>query len=191
MIAAVPSPSADLDLPLSPLPDALAEADAVASGFANVHLLQGSQATANAIAAGLPNAQLFHFAGHALTSASHSGLLLSDSFLSADELRKIPISRLRLAVLSACETQDGSTGEGGDGDGLVRVFLAAGVPNVVASRWSVDSSATRQFMELFYQSLLGGRSVADSIRQAQASLRSRSGMSHPYYWAAFTTFGLV
>jgi tetratricopeptide (TPR) repeat protein len=50
MIAAVPSPSADLDLPLSPLPDALAEADAVASGFANVHLLQGSQATANAIA---------------------------------------------------------------------------------------------------------------------------------------------
>ena len=191
MIAAVPSPSADLDLPLSPLPDALAEADAVASGFANVHLLQGSQATANAISAGLPNAQLFHFAGHALTSASHSGLLLSDSFLSADELRKIPISRLRLAVLSACETQDGSTGEGGDGDGLVRVFLAAGVPNVVASRWSVDSSATRQFMELFYQSLLGGRSVADSIRQAQASLRSRSGMSHPYYWAAFTTFGLV
>jgi CHAT domain-containing protein/tetratricopeptide (TPR) repeat protein len=191
MIAAVPSPVADLDLPLSPLPDALAEAEAVANGFTNVHFLQGSQATANAIAAGLPNAQLFHFAGHALASASHSGLLLSDSFLSAEELRKIPISRLRLAVLSACETQDGSTGEGGDGDGLVRVFLAAGVPNVVASRWSVNSSATRQFMKLFYQSLLGGRSVADSIRQAQASLRSRSGMSHPFYWAAFTTFGLV
>src|SRR5208283_4621002 len=66
MIAAVPSPTADLDLPLTPLPDALAEADAVASGFAHVNLLEGSQATANAIAAGLPNAQLFHFAGHAL-----------------------------------------------------------------------------------------------------------------------------
>jgi len=191
MIAAVPSPAADLDLPLNPLPDALAEADTVARGFANAHLLQGSQATANAIAAGLPNAQLFHFAGHALASTSHSGLLLSDSFFTARDLRKIPISKLRLAVLSACETQDGSVPEGGDGDGLVRVFLAAGVPNIVASRWSVDSSATRQFMELFYQSLLGGRSVADSIRQAQVSLRSRQGMSHPHYWAAFTTFGLV
>jgi CHAT domain-containing protein/tetratricopeptide (TPR) repeat protein len=191
MIAAVPSPAADLDLPLSPLPDALAEADAVASRFSNAHLLQGSQATANAIAAGLPNAQLFHFAGHASASASHSGLLLSDSFLSAGDLRKIPISRLRLAVLSACETQDEFRSEGGDGDGLVRVFLAAGVPNVVASRWNVNSSATRQFMELFYQSLLGGHSVADSIRQAQLSLRSRNGMSHPFYWAAFTAFSLV
>jgi CHAT domain-containing protein/cytochrome c-type biogenesis protein CcmH/NrfG len=191
MIAAVPSPAADLYSPLNPLPDALAEADAVASGFVSVHLLQGGQATAKAIADGLPNAQLFHFAGHALASASHSGLLLSDSFLSAAELRRIPISKLRLAVLSACETQDYSAGEGGDGDGLVRVFLAAGVPNVVASRWSVDSSATRQFMELFYQNLLAGSSVADSIRQARISLRSRSGMSHPFYWAAFTDFGLV
>jgi CHAT domain-containing protein len=191
MIAAVPAPAADLYSPLNPLPDAVSEADAVASEFVSVQLLQGSRATAKAIADGLPNAQLFHFAGHALTSANQSGLLLSDSFLSAGNLRKIPLSKLRLAVLSACETQDYSTVEGGDGDGLVRVFLAAGVPNVVASRWNVDSSATRQFMELFYQNLLAGHSVADSIRQAQASLRLRRGMSHPFYWAAFSTFGLV
>ena len=191
MIAAVPAPAADLYSPLNPLPDAVAEADAVASRFVSVQLLHGSQATVKAISDGLPNAQLFHFAGHALASASHSGLLLSDSFLSAGDLRKIPISRLQLAVLSACETQDYSAGDSGDSEGLVRVFLAAGVPNVVASRWSVDSSATRQFMELFYQNLLDGRSVADSIRKAQISLRSHIGMSHPFYWAAFSAFGLV
>ena len=190
-IAAVPSPSPDLDLQLSPLPDALEEADAVARGFVSAQVLKGDQATAKAISSGLSNSQLFHFAGHALGSAGHSGLLLSDSFLSAEELRKVPVPRLRLAVLSACETQDDSTSEGGDGEGLVRVFLAAGVPNVVASRWSVDSSATRQFMELFYQNLLAGRDVADAIRQAQVSLRSRNGMSHPFYWAAFSAFGLV
>jgi CHAT domain-containing protein len=190
-VAAVPSPSPDLDLPLSPLPDALEEADAVAHGFVGAQLLKGDQATAKAISSALSNSQLFHFAGHALASAGHSGLLLSDSFLSAEELRKIPVSRLQLAVLSACDTQDDSTGEGGDGDGLVRVFLAAGVPNVVASRWSVDSSATRQFMELFYQNLLAGRTVADAIRQAQISLRARNGMSHPFYWAAFSAFGSV
>jgi CHAT domain-containing protein len=191
LIAAVPAPAADLYSLLTPLPDAVAEADAVASRFVSVQLLHGSQVTVKAIADGLPNAQLFHFAGHALASASHSGLLLSDSFLRAGDLRKIPISRLQLAVLSACETQDYSAGDSGDSDGLVRVFLAAGVPNVVASRWNVDSSATRQFMELFYQNLLDGRSVADSIRKAQVSLRSHSGMSHPFYWAAFSAFGLV
>jgi CHAT domain-containing protein len=190
-VAAVPSPSQAFDLPLSPLPDALQEADAVAREFVGAQLLKGDQATAEAISSRLSNSQLFHFAGHALASAGHSGLLLSDSFLSAEELRKVPVPKLGLAVLSACETQDGSTGEGEDGDGLVRVFLAAGVPNVVASRWSVDSSATRQFMELFYQNLLAGHDVAFSIRQAQVSLRSRNGMSHPYYWAAFSAFGLV
>ena len=191
MIAAVPSSSAAMELPVTPLPDALAEGDAVARDFPNAHFLRSGEATASAVSAGLPNAELFHFAGHAMASSRHSGLLLSDSFLNAAALRKIPLSRLRLAVLSACDTQDGSAGGVGDADGLVRVFLAAGVPNVVASRWSVDSAATRQFMELFYRELLNGHSVADAIRQAQAGLRSRNGMTHPYYWAAFSTFGLV
>ena len=186
LIIAVPTSSADAMQTLTPLPDALAEADAVASGFSNTSVLRASQVTADAIAANLPSAQVFHFAGHAVLSARHSGLLLADSFLSAADLRKMSLRNLRLAVLSACQTQDGS-----GGDGLVRVFLAAGVPDVVASRWSVNSAATREFMDFFYRNLLAGHSVADSIRQAQISLRSRRGMSHPFYWAAFTSFGSV
>ena len=63
--------------------------------------------------------------------------------------------------------------------------------NVVASRWNVNSAATRQFMKLFYRALLDGSSVADSIHQAQIGLRSTQGMAHPYYWSAFAAFGLT
>src|SRR5208282_6745405 len=109
----------------------------------------------------------------------------------ASALKRTSLSRMQLAVFSACDTQDGSTGGIYEADSMVRIFLRAGVPHVVASRWNVDSAATRQFMSLFYRALLEGSSVAESIHQAQVGLRSISGMTHPYYWSAFTNFGLV
>lgn len=96
---------------------------------------------------------------------------------------------MQLAAFSACDTQDGSDGGLFDTDSLAGVFLRAGVPHVIASRWRVDSAATRQFMNLFYQALLGGDSVGESIHKAQIGLRSTPGMAHPYYWSAFTAFG--
>ena len=79
---------------------------------------------------------------------------------------------MQLAVFSACDSQDGADGGPFDADSLAGVFLRAGVPHIVASRWKVNSAATRQFMNLFYQALLGGDSVSNSIHQAQTALRS-------------------
>jgi CHAT domain-containing protein len=137
----------------------------------------------------LRGASVFHFAGHALSSSSRTGLLLSDGLLTASSLGQQDLARMRLAVLSACDTQTGSAGGVGDPDSLVRAFLRAGVSHVVASRWSVDSTATRLFMDSFYRALLKGTTVAESIQQAQSTLRSHPDMAHPYYWAAFATFG--
>jgi CHAT domain-containing protein len=153
--------------------------------------MSGSQVTIEALISQLPGASVLHFAGHAINSQQHSGLLLSDGLLGASSLKKTSLTRIQLAVFSACDTQDGSTGRIYDVDGLVRVFLRAGVPHVVASRWNVNSAATRQFMNLFYRALLDGNSVAESVHRAQVGLRSISGMTHPYYWSAFTNFGLV
>ena len=126
-----------------------------------------------------------------MSSPQQSGLLLSDAWLSASSVKGVSLSRMQLAVFSACDTQDGNAGGTASADSLVRFFLRAGVAHVVASRWNVDSSATRQFMELFYAALLDGSTVAESMRQAQTQLRSRPGMAHPYYWSAFTAFGAV
>jgi CHAT domain-containing protein/cytochrome c-type biogenesis protein CcmH/NrfG len=191
LIAAVPVSGVGDARSLLPLPDALSEAEMVAHGFNAPNLMSGSQVTTEALISQLPGASVLHFAGHAISSQQHSGLLLSDGLLGASSLKKTSLTRIQLAVFSACDTQDGSTGRIYDVDGLVRVFLRAGVPHVVASRWNVNSAATRQFMNLFYRALLGGNSVAESIHQAQVGLRSISGMTHPYYWSAFTNFGLV
>lgn len=191
LVAAVPVSAAPDAVSLTPLADAVPEGQMVAQSFSSAHLIASGQATTDALVSGLENASVFHFAGHAVISVQYSGLLLSDALLDASLLKKASLARMQLAVFSACDTQDGSSGRVYDGDSLVRVFLGAGVPHVVASRWNVDSAATRQFMNLFYRALLHGNTVADSIHQAQIGLRSAAGMAHPYYWSAFTAFELI
>jgi CHAT domain-containing protein/tetratricopeptide (TPR) repeat protein len=191
-LVAVVSTSGAVDYSsVAPLPDALPEGEMVAQGFKAARLLAGNTATVGSILSELPSASVFHFAGHAISSQQLSGLLLSDAVLTASSLEKTSLSRMQLAVFSACDTEEDSAGGIADSDSLVRVFLSAGAGHVVASRWNVDSVATRQFMELFYRALLAGNTVSASMQKAQSSLRSRPGMSHPYYWSAFTAFGAV
>jgi CHAT domain-containing protein len=191
LVAAVPFSAAPEAVSLTPLADAMPEGEMVAQSFDSAQLIAGGQATTDAMVPRLENASIFHFAGHAVSSTQHSGLLLSDALLDSASLRKASLARVQLAVFSACDTQDGSSGRVYDGDSLVRVFLRARVPHVVASRWNVDSAATRQFMSLFYRALVQGHTVADSIHRAQTGLRSAAGMAHPYYWSAFTAFELI
>lgn len=174
---------------LPPLPDATAEGRFVAQNFRSARLLSAKEGTAKAVLSLLPNASIFHFAGHAINSSQHAGLLLSDSLLTASSLGQTSLSKLQLAVMSACATENGSSGGSYDADSLVRVFLRAGVPHVVASRWNVDSTSTQHFMTLFYRALLEGNSIPDSVHRAQIGLRSAPVMTHPFYWMAFTSFG--
>ncbi len=191
LIAAVSSSSFESGASLPPLPDADSEGEMVAHEFRSTHMLLARNATTSAVVSLLPSVTVFHFAGHALNSQQQAGLLLSDSLLTVSSLQKVDLSRMRLAIFSACDTQGGSNGTASDFDSLVSVFLRAGVPDVVASRWNVDSVATRQFMDFFYRALLKGSTPVEAIHQAQSGLRSLPGTVHPYYWSAFSSFGLV
>jgi CHAT domain-containing protein/cytochrome c-type biogenesis protein CcmH/NrfG len=186
LIAAVPTPSRPLDPPVVPLADAVDEGAEVASLFRSATLIKGRDATVNRIRVMLPDATIFHFAGHAINSSGHAGLMLSDALLSVSSLNQARFPKLQLAVFSACDTQDGSMGGVNDPDSLVRAFLSAGIPRVIASRWNVDSVSTRHFMSLFYQDLLQGRSVTQALFRAQTALRNHPETSHPFYWSAFT-----
>lgn len=186
LIAAVPTSSRLSDPPVVPLTDATDEGAEVASMFRSAMLIKGRDATVDRIRVMLPDAMVFHFAGHAINSSGHAGLLLSDALLSVTSLNQTRLPKMQLAVFSACDTQDGSLGGINDPDSLVRAFLGAGIPQVIASRWNVDSASTRHFMNLFYQDLLQGRSVTQALFRAQAALRSHPETSHPFYWSAFT-----
>lgn len=184
---------------LVPLVDAVTEAAEVSRRFKDATLLLRSDATAGRVLRELPHAQVFHFAGHAVSSAEASGLALSGEerkagrgrfvILGSAGLQPLSLKRCELVVLSACKTGTAPAEDEGSDESLVRVFLLAGVPHVVASRWAVDSQASREFVDLFYRSLLSGSSVSGAMQFAASSLRKDRQSAHPYYWAGFNAFG--
>jgi CHAT domain-containing protein len=181
---------------LIPLPDVAAEADTVANGFHSAIVLKGGQATFKAVRDELPAAAVFHFAGHSLATPDKAGLMLAGEtrtdtplLLGADALRRIKVSNMRLAVLSACSTAAGSGASSGF-NSTTEAFLRAGVPHVVASRWAVDSVEARAFVEDFYRNALAGQNVSDAIRLSSRKMLSNARTAHPYYWSAFAAYGL-
>ncbi len=182
-----------------PLPDADAEVRQVAVKFEHARVFVGSNATIKTLEKELPHADIFHFAGHAVSDGQHTGLLLSAvepgaegrpsaQLFRASEIGPNRFMHTKLIVLSACETAVADKGLV-DPENLVRAFLRAGVPNVIAARWRIDSRATAETMDSFYSELVQGKSAAAALRIAVESIRKRPTMSHPYYWAPLTAFG--
>jgi CHAT domain-containing protein len=187
-LVVVASGAADSSLPV--LPGADQEGTEVASLFHNAVLIHGHEVTRAEVLAQLHGARLLHFAGHAFAGFNRVGLVLGPaSLLSSHDIAALGLHNLKLAVLSACDTANGDEGTSADGDSLARTLVAAGVPNVVASRWRVDSNVSRQLMRVFYSNLLSGKNPAESLRASRAAIRSIPAYQHPYYWASFAVFG--
>jgi hypothetical protein len=185
----------DAEEELPRLPGASEEARDVASHFDESVLLVDSDASLPHILRELPRAEVFHFAGHALGTRQRNGLLLAGSsttqeerFLDARNFNSKVLRQSRLVVLSACSTANG-TGTGmDDRESLVRNVLAAGVPTVVASRWVVDSVATREWMKIFYDGTITDGKVGFAAGRARAAIRGIVRWRHPFYWASFSVF---
>lgn len=107
---------------------------------------------------------------------------IDDGILTALEVASLNLSKIQIAVLSACETARGQTSLDGV-FGLQRAFKLAGVQTVIMSLWKVPDSATSELMISFYGALMqtGDRQIAfaKSIEQIKAKHPS------PYYWAGF------
>jgi CHAT domain-containing protein len=189
LVVAVPSPHI-AGVVVEPLPDAVEEAELVAKHFQRAELLTETRGTLRATLDAIPNSDLFHFAGHS-GYFPKTGLALSDELLPASGLKQTSLGNMRLAVLSACDTQDAAQEKSESSEGLVAYFLRAQVPRVVASRWRVDSGSTRRFMNQFYDELVATSSVESAMFKAQRALRDQPETVHPYYWAAFSEFGLL
>jgi CHAT domain-containing protein len=199
LIVGMPSLAPVVASRFAPLPDADREAQSVASQFLHARLLYGTEVTALAIKQELARSDVFHFAGHAVSGVKQSGLVLASPsesdenadeprLLSGSDLQSAMLQRLQLVVLSACATAETEKGFGVP-DTLVRNFLRAGVPHVVASRWPVDSRITERTIAEFYKALFQGQPSTKALQQAANTLRLQPGTSHPYYWAAFGSYG--
>jgi CHAT domain-containing protein len=172
------------------LPEAEEEARAVAALFPRAHLLLQRDVSGVDLASEIEKSDVFHFSGHATSTIHSAGLVLNPSEpMNGKDFAMLDKGQNQLIVLSACVSSHGTTGLFDDEDSLVRRLLTAHVPVVVASRWSVNSAATKQLMTGFYSYLLTGKSVSTSLWASARNIRAQPGFSHPYYWAGFSVFG--
>lgn len=183
----------DLGDPRMDLPFAEREGKAIQARRSDAVLLKRNGAMEARARKLAPGASRLHFAAHSTFDADrplNSAVMLAsgegdDGALTAGEIfgLRLPGS---LVVLSGCETGMGKVASGDELIGLTRAFMYAGAPQLVATLWQVEDEATAMLMEDFYKGM-SAKPAAEALRQAQTSIRSR--YPHPFYWAAFTTFG--
>jgi CHAT domain-containing protein len=177
------------------LPEAEKEAIEVASLLGTRPLL-GTEATKATVVKEMLKAKTIHLATHGwFENELGKGLKSYLSFaaagadngvLSADEIINLRLNA-SFAVLSACNSGRGEiTGDGVVG--LSRAFVAAGVPSLVISLWSLqDQPSVKSLMVQFYQNLKQNPDRAQALRQAMLSAIKQG--TQPRDWAAFTLVG--
>lgn len=186
------------------LPSTRIEAEAIlalAQKGTNLKALDFDASRATATSPQLADYRFVHFATHGLINSRHpelSGIVLSlvdrqgrpqDGFLRAHEVYNLKLGA-ELVVLSGCQTALGKEVRGEGLLGLVRAFMYAGSPRVVASLWDVRDDVTAELMKRFYQKMLvEGLPPGAALRQAQLSMWKDERWQAPYYWAAFVLQG--
>jgi CHAT domain-containing protein len=163
----------------------------------NRMVLSGPSATVENIAAVAPQTTIFHFAGHGWSNGGNGALLLPPEtrssnephFITSRELSRQDWHSCALAVLSACLTATGEGHGAVNNESLVQALLSAGVGEVIAARWSVDSQATCALMARFYSRLGLAKDPAAALAGASSEIASMGEWKHPYYWASFDVFG--
>ncbi|HEX8251923.1 MAG TPA: CHAT domain-containing protein [Thermoanaerobaculia bacterium] len=142
-----------------------------------------------------------HFAGHALVNPklpSNSLLLFAQSgddsgaVAAHDLLKQLSLDQTRLVVLAACSSAGGlPVGPEGVAP-LVRPIIAARVPAVVGTLWSVPDDTAKQFFVSFHCHFKNGDDAALALRNAQIDVlkkKTRSGESPVLRWAPYQVIG--
>jgi CHAT domain-containing protein len=175
-------------VPASPLPGAGIEAAVAKAHFPNrTRTLVGGAASPLAFRRAAATADILHLACHGyavLDKPLQSGLLFAggrrvtlQSLLDDFQLR------VRLAVLSACETALPGTELPDEVVALPTGLVQAGVAGVVASQWSVPDRATAMLMAEFYQRWPGkDLTIAGALRASQRWLRDTTNGEKRRAW---------
>ncbi len=117
-----------------------------------------------------------------------------DGLLTAEEVTTLDLRGVDWVVLSACHSGVGESWAREGVLGMQRAFHLAGARTVIASQWSVDDDATRDWMRALYQARAHGatsaaQAMGDASRAVLAARRHGHQSTHPFYWAAFTASG--
>ena len=119
-----------------------------------------------------------------------SGLVMSDSIVTAYDVSHLSFNNLRLVALSACGSGLGDIGRGEGVFGLQRAFKQAGAQSILMTLWDVNDYMTYRFMEHFYSKISSGYSMQKALKSAQKKVRNTKvngvyDFRDPKYWAGY------
>ncbi|HKC63104.1 MAG TPA: CHAT domain-containing protein [Pyrinomonadaceae bacterium] len=122
---------------------------------------------------------ILHFDGHGTTVSSegHKGALCFEKegaeldLIRADQFA-VEVARrgVGLVVLEACNTADDISGQ----DSVALALIRQGVPAVVAMGYTAHFEMTHTLISFFYEQLLNGRTVEESLLHARQAIFERS-----------------
>lgn len=169
------------------LPGAHAEAASLEERFpGGVTVLTDTEATRQAVLAGLPDTRWVHFACHGtaeITDPSNSRLLLHDQPLTVVDVAQLRLHHAELAFLSACETARPGARLADEAIHLASAFQLAGYRHVIATLWPVADHSAVTFAEYIYATLSEPPNIAGAVHTATRNLRD-SWPRHPSEWAS-------
>ena len=178
-----------------PLPCAEREAIMIGEKL-GVKPLIGQEATKQAVLQVINSASLIHFAAHG--DAERGEIALAplrplnkipreeDYLLTTSDISKVQL-RAKLVVLSCCHSGRGHVRAEGV-VGIARAFLGSGARSVLVAFWALEDSATKQFMNRFYEHLVIGESASECLHEAMTWMRC-NGYSDVRQWAPFMLIG--
>jgi CHAT domain-containing protein/Flp pilus assembly protein TadD len=160
-----------------PLKFAKLESEIVSEMFKNNQRIQGSEATKDIVVNALfDNYNIFHFTGYVtnnLNEPKKSELALAgEDKLTLEEICQQNLASYNLVTLSACENvSTGTHITSSEYVSLVNGFLSQGVPHVVSTLWSVESSASALVVIEFYRRLQPNQSPVIALAEATLWLK--------------------
>lgn len=173
----------------SALPGAAREAAQIAERKGG-RLIAGADATRAELLSAMRDAEVFHYAGHAVADATwpleQSFLALADGALDARSIQQNALWNAPLIILSACDTGRGEA-LGAGIVGLARGFQIAGASGTVLSHWPVSDLSAEHLMLAFHDELEQAP-PAEALRRA--ALLVRRTYPDPVDWAAFSYLGV-
>ncbi|MDZ8107123.1 MAG: tetratricopeptide repeat protein [Nostoc sp. DedQUE12a] len=153
------------------------ESEIVSEIFINNQRIQGVQATKDIVKNALfDNYNIFHFTGYVtnnLGEPKKSELALAgEDKLTLEEICQQNLASYNLVTLSACENATSSTYiTSSEYVTLVNGFLNQGVPHVVSTLWTVESSASALVIIEFYRRLQPDKSAVTALAEATLWLK--------------------
>lgn len=185
---------------LKDIPGSQQEVKAISDIFSGVDIYRGDMATERIFKEKAGQYAILHLAMHTLVDEENpmfSKMVFTnvkdndeDNLLNTYEIYNIPLNA-QLAVLSSCNTGNGTLIKGEGIVSLARGFVYTGIPTVIMTLWEVEDESGTGIMADFYKRFKDHIPVDEALRESKLNyLNSADKLrSHPYFWSAYVSIG--